>query len=764
MALESIPNIIEVYNYAPWLFDGAVICLVLGLLFRLLFKKAKLGKEEESEKLGGIVGFVIGLIIVIGMQTKGMHLIDLWSWLVLAIIILGAILLRNWLIETFGKEHSWIITVFVIILSIFIAGALLGSMPGFTAITIGTWGEGLMRWIMYLALIGLIMFGLSRIPFRKGKGGGGGEEGGGEEGEGWWPWRRKKKPKTPEEEEKEVEKEEEDAKKEKEDADKKTDDADKETEETIEEAKNLKKIKDQARDNIVKIESSIESARVEDTIKNAEEYHDLVVNYKKVINTAYKELMERRAVEEFDTCHRVHDKLIEKVKLFIGGMRTYLDTIKNLKKQISDIEDAASKGRLETEREGYEKEVSDIHAEMTTALKKFEDDTKEAINDAQTKAAEKAIAAVVDAKEKLDTAMDTLGVSLNDLARITATDPNLDEIINKIKTGIAAALQKFEILNEKIKDLISQLEYIKSALEAMKNALKNDIGKALDYARAKYEAIKEKIERMTEELAEILSGEYAARKVRVEELREIEDIIATVEMQKQLLKKLIENTRNFIRTLINVFTKELTEDEQIQIRGIIEARFGGKQAEVSINTAKKAYQTLPKEITKAEEIVKGKIPLALGFIAEEFADVAQNKNSVDTAIREITNAANQLKLRLDTGAGITIQQRPKLQALYNNLLNFLKSEQKIKEVLSNYEEFVLNIIRTHLQEVAQGKKKSSNVKTILDYASKTLNDLEKLLDLLNTEEIIIRRGAEEAEIPSTSRRRTVPSAPIPPVS
>lgn len=753
--MAEIPNILEVYNYAPWLFDGAVICLVLGLLFRELFKKSKIGKDEgQSAKLGGIVGFVIGLIIVIGMQTKGLLLIDLWSWLVLGILALGALLLWKWLIEIFGKEHKWMVTLFVLVMTALIAGTLLGSMPEFTTVTLGSWGEGLMKWVVWLAIIFLVIFAISRMPspfglFRKISGRGGGEGG------GWWPWPRRK-PKKPDEEEPEVEGAGQGARDASRDASDSADGASAAVERTLTAAEKLKKAKDAARDDIANIETKIDAASEEDIKK----YAIVVSNYLTLIKKAYTAFVQPRAIDEFERCHREHDRLATAVRAFIDELRRYFDSLRGLGASINSIEDSTIKAQLSEDCRRYESELSTKHAELVAALKKFDEDTKDAIRTANATQAETLVIEIAETKQRLDTQLSVLGTALTELVGKTGTEAEQKK--NEIKTACTTAINVCELLNEKIHTLESHLSYLDSALKALKNALSQNINTVLDGAMRLFEELKPKVRELEGKINLQLQREEAARRARIEGMREIEQIIATIEAQKAALKKLIDHTENFVRTLMRLFTSGITPEEQAALTGTLQAKLGEKWAAFNIGAAGKAYETLPKNPAEAEEKTREKILLAQGLIAEEFKDVAENKRIVDTAITEITNAAGQLKLRLDTGEGITIEQKPKLQTLYNNLVQFLNAEEEIKKVLSNYEEFVLNVIKAHLALVAAGKKQTLRAVTILRYALNAVKELRKLLDLLSTEEIVIRRGAEEAAIPPSGGRRTVPPGPIPP--
>ncbi len=755
--MAEIPNILEVYNYAPWLFDGAVICLVLGLLFRELFAKSKIGKDDgQSAKLGGIVGFVIGLIIVIGMQTKGLLLIDLWSWLVIGILAVGALLLWKWLIGIFGNEHKWMVTLFVIVMTALIAGTLLGSMPEFTTVTFGSWGEGLMKWVVWLAIIFLIVWALSRMP-KIFKGGGGGGEGGGGGG-GWWPrWPfGGKKPKTPKEEEPEVEGAEQGARDASRGASDAADGASTAVERTLTAVEKLKKTKDAARDDIANIETKIDTASEADIQK----YATVVTNYLNLIKKAYTAFVQPRAIDEFERCHREHDKLATAVRAFIDELKRYLDSLRGLGASINSIEDLTIKTQLSEDYRRYESEISTKHAELVAALKKFDEDTKEAIRTANATQAETLIIEIAETKQRLDAQFAVLAASLQGLIGLTGTAAEQKK--NEIKTACTTAINVCELLNEKIHTLESHLSYLDSALNALKNALSQNINTALDGAMRLFEELKPQVRELEGKINLQLQREEAARRARTEGMHEIEQIIATIEAQKAALRGLIDHTENFVRILMRLFTLGITPDEASALTGTLNAKLGGKRAAFIIGAAGKAYENLPKDNAEAEEKAKEKILAAQGLLAAEFKDVAQNKKIVDTAIIEITNAAAQLKLRLDTGEGVTIEQKPKLQTLYNNLLQFLAAEEKIKKVLSNYEEFVLNVIKAHLQLVAAGGKKSLRATTILGYAIEAVKELRALLDLLSTEEIVIREGAEEAEIPPSGGRRTVPPGPIPP--
>ena len=92
LVFTGVPGLMGYYNSAPWIFDGAIICLFLGLLFRILFEKAKIGKDEKDmRKFGSIVGFLMGISLVGYMEFRNWHLLtDGGQWLFGALrLILG---------------------------------------------------------------------------------------------------------------------------------------------------------------------------------------------------------------------------------------------------------------------------------------------------------------------------------------------------------------------------------------------------------------------------------------------------------------------------------------------------------------------------------------------------------------------------------------------------------------------------------------------------------------------------------------------------
>lgn len=773
--MAEIPNILEVYNYAPWLFDGAVICLVLGLLFRMLFTKSKIGKDDgQSAKLGGITGFVIGLIIVIGMQTKGLLLIDLWSWLVIGILAIGALLLWKWLIDLFGNEHKWMVTLFVIIMTALIAGTLLGSMPEFTTVTFGNWGEGLMKWVVWLAIIFLVVWGISRMPKLFGRGGGGGEGGGrGGDGEGgggrgggggWWPrwpFGGKKKPKTPEEAKKDVDGATGDAEKKEDDAKKAADNASAAAIVARAAVEKLKKAKDTLRDYLASIKDSVGKMNA----KKLRACEATIANHFALWQKAYEEFKRQKIIDEFEICHREYDQLGKSLKMLLGQITEYSNELKAIGSEIAKIEDTTIKAQLAEEYRVCESELSAIQAELTTALKKFDEDVKEALKDANLAMLAKSLEDID--KDSITFRDEVTALALRHFEALAAEldnkGPNADALRYDLETGLTTILNICQALNEKIDTFLnSYLSYLETAVQALKNAL-NLSKKVLEDIERRFYEVHSKTEELGNKADAQYTKEKSERAAREGELTEVNDIILLVDAERKKLGDLIQHTRQFINMLITLFKLKEGAIAELETK-VHEATEEGMPIETvfrGVSGAKVNAKFLP-DPDAAQGMTKEKIDIVKGWLKAEFRDVAQNKKTVNDAITALTKAANDLQTRLNSGTGIPIGHEPKLRELLTNLQRFLAEEAKVKNALENYEDFVLNVVDAQVRAALTNKSFKLTVIPTLQKALGILRELENLIKNLGAEEYVIREEAIEEAIPPSGGRRTAPTEPIPP--
>ena len=164
IVLAGLPSLLSVYNSAPWLIDGAIYCLFLGLLFRTMFEKAKIAKDDDaSKKLGGIVGFLAGASIAIYLQTRGWYLItDGGIWIVGIVLALIIFFLWTTIDNSLNGEHRHITLPAAAAVVLFIVWMLMAY--GSTSINQGLkaiplLGSNAPMWIS-LVLFALLIFGL----------------------------------------------------------------------------------------------------------------------------------------------------------------------------------------------------------------------------------------------------------------------------------------------------------------------------------------------------------------------------------------------------------------------------------------------------------------------------------------------------------------------------------------------------------------------------------------------------------------------------
>lgn len=703
----SLPDIVAIYNIAPWLFDGAILCTIFGLLFRELFKKAKI-TEEKNESLGGIVGFAIGLILLIGMYRKGWQLVDIWPWLLLALLLIGSVLLWRFLNEMTENHHPWLAALLVIMLMTLVGGLVAGSMPEFIPAEIGWWGGLFIRLAIWLALIGLAAWliiggvtqpggGLLGGLLKSGAGliargiaaGAKGIAGGiaagvkgiakgaaagakgiakgiaaiavgiaGQIGKLGTILNNAKKRRA----------------------------AVKAKLKAIKEAaEKLRKIKEAAHKEIKDIADHIDGVTEEGKL----EYMNEIKAYLTNINKAYLELLSHEVMGEFEKCHKEHDNIDTALKQLLTFVKNYLDALKAVGTTITGIKNPTIKAQLEAEFRKHLPEISELYATtIPGAIKRFDEGVNEALKTAKVSRIENVFAEITKTKKELDDLLNEIIGLFTELIRQGALAP--PDLKNSIKTKCTEAAGKCTVLNAKIEELIkSSLPYMETAVKALGDAC-IFVNTLLTDIIAKFNAIKGKIDDLITKTTAQLTSEDTAK--------------------MDELKKIVEGKRNLLYNMTDTAWE-------------IVARFGTDI--ITVNKVN-AFPASERDTEHAYTAFKDSLPPTK--FSGHFKYMRENGPRVEEACAKLKEVLKQVEDRLRTiGLATTSEEKNQLTHLKNNLTLFLSNEKFITDVLKDFDAYLL---KTLLESV---RAKEYGVKIILGKALGDIEFIVTLSDLLTWE-------------------------------
>ncbi len=754
--VSALPDIVDIYNIAPWIWDGLIICLVLGLLLREGFKKAKIADDMQAGKLGGVVGFAIGLMLLLGMYRKGWQLIDIWPVLLIVLALFLAVLLWKFLVETFGEAHKTTITIIVIAIAVIVIALLIGSIPEYITGMLGGFGF----YLLILAFWGAILFVLIFLVFRgwgappgstPGGGGGGGildkignafkygiekiaapiastgwndvikpgarsswdyiiKPGGqliGWGAKGIWQAVTKKLGEAWHAIKETLGKI----------AQKRKDlkDASKSLRAAIKAARaaaeELKKKKDALMAELQNITSKIDALDSITDTAQIKKYSQLAAAYIPLIKTAYSNFMNQKIVDDFNRCQTQYVELKSLVEKLVADIRNLMEGIRTMRTEILKITDASVKSQLNSECERCWNAASALDLEIRASHDSFTKDIQEAIKDANLTKIEEVLVHISDEKTNLDTLLPIIIRLLNDLSGKAA--PEAARIKNDIKLNCETAINTCMRLNERIKTLTDgYLKYMSTAVDAFETALEKDL--AIDAKSNQFIALEKAITDLNTKMGAQLAKEDAAEEAKKRGIVDVTAVLQAVDAEKNTLLTLLKH----MITLANNTENEIT-------------KCAGKFSTDPVN----AENLLTTGLTEAKKAC-----------AAETRELELAATKTNDAIRKIEQAAKDLELLLKAEEGFAPAQKNMIQSILNNLNKFLSTNEEIKKLLKLFE-YDLFMIST-LQERIKANK-SLTVKAYFAQIYTEISRLQKLIDELGVDEAILRKFEDEEFPPIT---------------
>ncbi|MBW3002575.1 hypothetical protein KY338_05445 [Candidatus Woesearchaeota archaeon] len=767
--MAILSNLMSIYQSYPWVFDGIIICTLLGVLFRILFEKGKIGKEEQAKKLGGIFGFFLGIAMIGYMQYRGWTLfVDGGPW-IFSIIIISLIMVFWAVIDGYfeGKSRSITLPIAFVVAAGLIY-AFLNKVPSYMAGVNDLFGGSVWIWhlIMWCLMIFILFWALTGLMA-----GGYGEVGGGGwgilgkilkapfkgigHGINWFKNRREKRKKkkkdgvsTPddlEEDEKET--------------DQTITDAEGEAEKTKEELEDTKTTNLEIIEILKKILELAKSTQSNIVKLKPDECKGIATELQKLLDTLAKlELPGEKILKQIAVTKDSIEQAKSSVKWFSETAPIYTK-IPELIELIKKIDDGNTQAIYQehviTEQNYIEKEIKTRIVQIT---KEFEEKVDSTLTVADVKETTEKLKEITTNVTSIIEAVKNLIDALNATAdlpaeRQEAARAGISEACTKIIDLITVTIELLESFNKTTIDakLMPSINFLEHAFESYKEH-KKPIKEA-------YNKVMQQVQDIIAQVQAIL-GTQMKDEDKIKLRAQLTEILTVIRTQKTAMQSLVGGMMDFVRTLIKIFKEDLSEEQKVKLQGILK-RSTGKEVteEFDIDVVGKKIQAFPKEAKEAKEILTKKITLVKAQIPDVITLLDAGKGTIDAAMTALKKAATDLDTLLKNATGLKPEQRTKLQNILTNLTTFIEKENEIRTTIEDYEKFVTDFVNAWLEEVAKGggKRRSLRVETILNSAIKQLNTIQEYLNLLGEEEIIIY-----AEIKELAEEEGVEAPRIPP--
>ena|GEM_PF-4712066 len=805
-------SFLSIYNSAPWVFDGLILCIILGVLFRELFKKTRLSADEKkSQTIGGVIGFCMGMMLVGYMEYAGIHLIpDLGPWIIVVLIILFGVLAWTWIDGKLGNKHRlWsalivaAITVLILVLVLtgvplfnnrvgsftgsFIPGGILSAIPAtFIFIALLVFLALLILVIVYLvmSLTGAAAGAAPGVPGESWLGrlfgwGGGALKGlaGYGKGAGKWTFGKalEKLPGLGPHLKKlwpfgkpTVDITEQDAEITKKIAE--LDEAINNATDRIEKAKLISQKIRLILQLIIKSASTIEPKLAQAKEKQCEEYHGELIG----LSAELKDAMNLfQGLEISKTLNEAKQKRTE----VINAARNLTVAVNQGPAGLQQLIDAVKKIKKEETREYYVDELASINNDLDATAEQIAKLNAELSKSITAVFKDEDLASAISKIGEIVKKMDLFRNLLSDVAgRIKKCDPaDADETKSALQQVIYRAtdannfLATFE-LTELLARLETGLRTMEKALDVYSTKEKyfvNYFEKLQTMIAAKVTEVEGKL---TEE-AEITTKEIRRYQAKLgAELHEIRRILLA---QITVLQTLITSAKGFIGILTKVW-KAVTGGAQgeLEVRGKQEViSEGASLGEVEFAGKRKGKLIdIPASETEAQKIIVATIARTQEKNKEATDILATGTAQVKKAVAEIKNARNMLAKILEKGKGISAQQRKDMETLLTILNSILSDENELKKwygLLDSYEKTIINLIveRSRMTK----KKERGTIGKVVYALNKLLTDLNKKLENLNAALAFIEKVEREViEMAVPAPPSSSPSAkepiemPVPP--
>ena len=778
-------SLMGLYNSAPWLFDGVIICLFLGLLFRILFEKANIAKEEkDSRKFGGIVGFLMGVSVVGYMQYRNWHLlVDGGPWLFGALIlILGAFIWT--LVDGYFGEDSRSTTIpIVAALTLFAVWFFLTNVPSYSNQLDFVLGEiGLPRGIYNIIVWGcllfvimwalLSLFGISPSGgiFGRGEGsrpGGGGPgiltrgwrwlfgggpstgkpgiirrglrrlfgKGGDDDGGG-------PTPPSPD-----------DITKPDRGTDGDVDDAGKELDNAGDELKKIKAVIKKLMEILKKIHGFEKNKKENiDKTKKPEEFYNALVTLIDELEKEIEKFKGTKMLAKMEESSKNIEKAVANNKSWMLG------SINNSEKSIKGLISAISKNIKSPEKEKLAEKSEELLKYLETLKAKYDElcdwtekqlDT--ALTDDKLKTAEKSMTDLYNELVQIVQLMAAQGKRIQSLDK--ADDEEKKKTFEEIKENCDDIMGLIVSTTEHLKDVAGAdiFGMLEHGIQILDNLLKEFQGKRKPLVE-ELKKISQEITLLREEYERILK-EQTEKKEGALDLRKY---AATIEEERQKLIEVIESGKQLLKDLAAWFKRPLSAEELRKLGLPEEEEAAGRAYEIFPKRDPDKESTEDWRANRAEigKRIRDRMQLLRDEEIIKHQKIKEAEQILNRAVAQINFVIGELGKRTLTEGSIEKQ-------ILDDLNEFIRNSTTIKAYLTDFDVFEKKLMESIIENyrlafLGQEGRSSTKVETILlTHVMKDIEAMEKIVDLLKIEE---ERLEKEVPVPPPGEKEV----PIPP--
>lgn len=741
--MPLLTDMISTYQSYSWIFDGIIICTVLGMLFRILFAKAKISSDDkQSKKFGGVVGFFMGIVMIGYMQYRGWTLfIDGGPW-VFTVVILAIVGVLWSIIDGYlqGKSRSITLPIAFVVALGLIYG-FLSYIPSYMAGVQDIFGEWTILWhifiwammvfILFWALAGMMAGGGPRGYRRAGRDVWKGIKKAGS-GLGWLAkkpvqaagaigskipgikraFKRKpgEAPTTPEE----TEQTQRETDQRLEDAHKKTEKADK----ALDAAKAIHQ--DMAR-ILNQIRGLAKNAQTEIGKMNPAD-RTAISTY---LQTKLKELKAARKqfaaidfVGKLTKAREAVEMARAETQNRIAEINNYTG-VKELITEANKIQDENKRAGFLQQAEAERKYLQEIKARLQQVFLTFENAIKEVLTEEHITKTKKD---VLDLQKRLD-AIEALTAGLAGELPDAKDKPAQGKAAQAgatLVTQTTLAIEQLGTLNNVIINGI-----LKQGTAAAEAAIERYI-KTKRVVLEDFMRVQKDIQAMLAQIRKLLTEQISAKE-RATMVTALKNIKNTIGQQKQELLTLIEESEKFIKAIKKAWTIEKETKRKMETAVAI--------------TEKKTTEEL---IKQKEEEARAQITAAINIAKKEQEDTVKILNAgaatVKKAKEELARARNMLSQLMQKTAG---KRRQNIEMLISNLNYMLKEEEEIQKGMNFLRDYETYIINTVLARTEEPKKKRKIGSVVYELTRNVINPLKKIVEMLDQELIFITKEEKE---------------------
>ena len=798
--MAVLSNIMQIYQSYPWVFDGIIICTLLGVLFRILFEKGKIGEEKQARKLGGIFGFFLGIAMIGYMQYRGWLLfIDGGPW-IFGIIIMSLCAVFWAIIDGYLNHEKRSMTIpIAFVVATGLIYAFLNFVPSYMAGVSDLFGGSIWIWhlIMWCLMIFILFWALTGLMAGAYPEGGGipgvgrriasgwqhvkdaydwaKKEGVGSAAKwtakapfkaGWWGMKglahgagaiarrtplvkrlfKGKGVSTPED----------------------LDNAGKETDTQLGDTTGKANELDQAlqaskaiHQKIVEILNKIrelsKTTKKDITTLKPDECTGIAAALKEQINELGKIPLPGKEI--LDKIAKTKDS-IENAKSSVeyytatAGIYEKLPILLSL---IEQIEDAGKRAAFEVEAKKEQEHMNFIAGKLQEIAKEFEDNVNIILQDKDLTEVTTKISDLLGTTVEIIT---QAGIQIEDLNKIPgvkeenqeAARVKISETCTKLIDLTTVAIEKLgtfdrATIDAKLRPEIRMIDKIRVTYQ-----------KKRDEIHKEYNTIMKDVEALIAQVQEILSHQ-ATPEEKAALIASLSEVLEIIKRERDTLRALLTDAKTFIKVL-NLSFLRVRGQKDIAAKTIVTE----EGEEVLEMTAATPAAAIPTGEEEAENITTAAIEEAKKLRKTAATNLQTAKVTITKTISQLRYAEGHLTTILNKGTGISPENRKKLGQLLRNLSAFLSEEEDLKsliQMLGSYEDYVFNIIMARVIKHAAGKRKPKmTVSAAINEMIKIINRLKKKLELLDTEIGYIEKEVKEMAVPAPSGSSTGAVGPI----